>query len=115
MEAIQSGILNPESGKSDGIYRLQPAPQSAQAMLGQNLPNPFNNATIIPFRIPEACQSAVIIIAASTGSVLRAIPVSCKETQLSLEAGTLAPGVYTYSLSVDGITVDTKRMILTEK
>lgn len=89
--------------------------ENTEAILGQNLPNPFNNATIIPFRIPAACHSAVIIIAASSGKIVRAVPVSCKETHLSLEAGTLAPGVYTYSLSVDGITVDTKRMILTEK
>jgi hypothetical protein len=84
------------------------------ALLGQNLPNPFDNSTIIPFRIPKECHSAAIIIAESTGKIVRAIPVSCKETQLSLEAGILAAGVYSYSLVVDGRTVDMKQMVLTK-
>ena len=79
---------------------------------GINSPNPFDNSTIIPFRTPKACHSATIIITEPTGKIVRAIPISCKETQLSLEAGTLAHGVYSYSLIVDGITVDTKQMIL---
>lgn len=84
------------------------------AMLFQNLPNPFDNSTIIPFRIPRECHSVTIIITASTGKIVRAIPVSCKETQLSLEAGALAAGVYSYSLIVDGITVETRQMILSK-
>jgi trimeric autotransporter adhesin len=86
----------------------------SSAILFQNLPNPFDNSTIIPFRIPKECHSAAIIIAESTGKIVRAIPVSCKETQLLLEAGLLAHGVYSYSLVVDGITVETRQMILTK-
>jgi len=81
-------------------------------LLGQNLPNPFDKSTIIPFLIPKECHSATIIIAESTGKIVRAIPVSCRETQLSLEAGTLAAGVYSYSMVVDGITIETRQMIL---
>src|SRR4029077_15222591 len=84
----------------------------SSALLGQNVPNPFDNSTIIPFRIPKECHSATIIIAESTGKIVRTIPVSCKETQLSLEAGALPNGIYSYSLVVDGITVETRQMIL---
>lgn len=112
VRSLRSEIVNQTSLKEDGIVRLQTSDLQPLAMLGQNLPNPFDNSTIIPFRIPKECHNATIIITASTGKIVRAIPVSCKETQLSLEAGTLGQGMYSYSLIVDGITVDTKRMSL---
>jgi len=63
--------------------------------LGQNIPNPFDNSTIIPFRIPQDCNDALIVITEqSTGRIVRAIPVNYHETQLTIEAGTLAGGTY---------------------
>jgi hypothetical protein len=44
--------------------------------------------------------------------VIRLIPVSCNEDHISLDAGTLASGIYAYSLYVDGNMIDTKLMII---
>ena len=48
----------------------------------------------------------------ATGQVVKAIPVSCKETQLSIDASQLASGSYSYSLYIDGKSVLTKKMTL---
>ena len=110
--ALQSSMVNRQSSMTDGTLRVTTSEETSIALLGQNLPNPFDNSTIIPFRIPRECHSATIVITEVTGKIVRAIPVSCKETQLALEAGLLAPAAYSYSLVVDGITVDTKQMVL---
>jgi trimeric autotransporter adhesin len=114
VRSLRSEIVNQNSLMADGIIRLPTSGLRPLALLGQNLPNPFDNSTIIPFRIPKECHSATIIITESTGKIVRAVPVSCRDTQLSLEAGTLAGGVYSYSLVVDGITVESRQMILSK-
>ena len=86
-----------------------------ETILGQNIPNPFDNSTIIPFRIPKDCHDASIMIAnTSTSQVISVIPVSCNEDHLSIDAGTLASGTYSYSLIVDGIKIGTRQMTLSK-
>ena len=83
------------------------------SLLGQNIPNPAANNTIIPFRIPKNCNSASIVISeVGSGKIVSAIPVSCSETHLAIDAGTLARGSYSYSLYINGKLVDSKQMIL---
>ncbi len=104
------------TGLNDGVIELgtQNAEQ-AEPMLGQNIPNPFDNTTLIPFRIPKDCKDASIMITSiSEGKVITVIPISCTETHISFEAGQLASGTYTYSLIVDGRIISTKEMILTK-
>jgi len=84
-----------------------------KTILGQNIPNPADNSTIIPFSIPSNCKSASILITEhTTGRVVKAIPLNCKETHLMLDAALLSAGTYTYSLYVDGNSIDTKQMVI---
>jgi len=102
------------SSMNNGTARIAIGAASNISLLGQNIPNPTDNSTLIPFRIPKNCNSASIVISESgSGKIITAIPVSCNETQITIDAGTLASGTYTYSLYIDGKTVDTKQMILT--
>lgn len=48
------------------------------------------------------------------GEVASVIPVSCNEDHLSVDAGILSSGTYSYTLYVDGKLIDTKEMILTK-
>lgn len=98
------------SSTNDGAVKISSSTISSP-ILGQNLPNPFDNSTIIPFRIPKGCSSATIVISEmASGKIVTAIPVSCDETHATIESGNLAAGTYTYSLSVDGRVMDTKKM-----
>ncbi|MFM7766500.1 MAG: hypothetical protein ACKO9S_01435, partial [Bacteroidota bacterium] len=88
-------------------------PNGGSTILGQNIPNPADNSTIIPFSIPANCKSASILITDhGTGRAIKAVPLSCKDTHLMLDAGSLASGTYSYSLFVDGASVDTKQMVI---
>ncbi|HAP00584.1 MAG TPA: hypothetical protein DCQ93_01550, partial [Bacteroidetes bacterium] len=105
-------LSSDKSQMNDGTISLNPI---STAMLGQNVPNPFDNSTLIPFRIPKGCNSASIMITSSAeGKVITVIPVSCDENHISIDGGQLTTGTYTYSLIVDGVTISTRQMILTK-
>ncbi|MFI5172318.1 MAG: tail fiber domain-containing protein [Chitinophagales bacterium] len=101
------------TGSNDGVIKISPSSETSVSLLGQNIPNPFENSTIIPFRIPKGCADASIVFTeVSTGRIVRAIPVSCGETQLSIDAGLLPGGTYSYSLFIDGEIIDTRQMVI---
>ena len=115
IDQVQSSIDNQKSSMSNGYAKLQISNLEPQTLLGQNIPNPFDNSTLIPFRIPKDCKDASIMITnTSTSEVISLIPISCNEDHVSIDAGTLASGSYSYTLYVDGKLIDTKNMILTK-
>jgi hypothetical protein len=89
---------------------------SSDASLQQNIPNPFNQSTVIRYILPQACKSAQIVITNPAGNVVRQIPLSASggTDSITIEGGALAAGIYYYSLYVDGSLIDTKQMILTK-
>jgi hypothetical protein len=96
-----------------GAIKLGVNDSNDEILLGQNIPNPADNSTIIPFSIPANCKSASILITDhATGRAIKAVPLSCKDTHLMLDAGSLASGTYSYTLFVDGASVDTKQMVI---
>ncbi len=106
-------LTSDKSNSSDGLVRMSLESSNRDALLGQNIPNPFENSTIIPFRIPKDCTDASIVFnEISTGRIARVIPVSCGETQLDIEAGLLSGGTYSYTLIVNGNTIATKQMVI---
>jgi hypothetical protein len=89
---------------------------SVAHILHQNVPNPFNNATTITFHLAEGVSNAKICIYNLTGKQLQCynLPTTQGENSIEVRALSLQPGMYLYSLIVDGRLIDTKRMILTE-
>jgi hypothetical protein len=82
-------------------------------LLGQNIPNPTGKTTLIPYRLPSNCKDAAIVITSmSSGQIIKAIPISARETQLSIDASKLASGSYSYSLYMEGRPVETKKMVI---
>ena len=113
LASLQSAIVNPQSAMTSGFAKLQTSNFKPETILGQNIPNPFDNSTLIPFRIPKDCNDASIMITnTSTSEVISVIPISCNEDHLRIDAGNLASGVYSYTLYVDGKLVDTKQMVI---
>jgi hypothetical protein len=83
--------------------------------LEQNTPNPFNGNTIIQYNIPVKFSSAKIMITDYTGKPLKELNISTAgKGSLQVNASTLVPGSYTYSLIVDGKLVDSKKMVLSK-
>jgi hypothetical protein len=86
---------------------------NANAKLEQNLPNPFNQKTVISYYIPQAANSAFIKIINTKGETVKVVQVTAKGYgQFNFQATSLASGNYTYSLFIDGKLIDTKKMLL---
>ena len=83
------------------------------AVLYQNKPNPFKERTTIQYELPETFSSASIMMFDMTGEMLESYPVSARDGgQLTIEVRQFKPGMYLYSLTVDDVEIDTKKMIL---
>ena len=81
--------------------------------LGQNHPNPFTGETMIPYYLPEGSAGAYLRIINTEGIVLQTVNITqTGESAITLAAHALPPGVYFYSLLINGQVIDTKRMIV---
>jgi prefoldin subunit 5 len=89
---------------------------SAQsAYLLQNTPNPFNTKTTIRYYIPEQTNNASLLIFDMQGKLIKTYLINNKKDgSTEINGGEMQPGMYMYSLIIDGKEIDTKRMILTE-
>jgi len=98
-----------EFRSSTGISGL-----AQQCALSQNAPNPFSDLTEIKYFVASGVQEAYICVFDMQGKMLQKINVSAGQGSVTIQASTLQPGMYLYSLVADGQEADTKRMILTK-
>jgi hypothetical protein len=83
------------------------------ASLEQNIPNPFNNTTVINYTLPGKFNSAQIIITDKSGKTLQQLKLeSPGKGMVHVDAPTLAAGAYNYTLYVDGKIVGSRQMVL---
>ena len=83
--------------------------------LYQNVPNPFSEKTEISFFLPQGTGAASLYIFNLQGSLLKEIPVTTRgKGSILIDGATLSPGMYIYSLVVNGQEADSKRMVLTK-
>lgn len=84
--------------------------------LAQNVPNPFSVATLIRYELPKGTQKAAIGIYDMNGKELRLFQLSAETTgSITIQGNDLKPGMYLYSLIVDGKYFDSKKMVLTSQ
>jgi len=85
------------------------------AQLDQNIPNPFSKETKIGCFIPDESNSSVLYIYNMQGTQLQQYNLTAKGKQeITINGNSFVPGMYLYSLVIDGKEIDTKRMILTK-
>lgn len=83
------------------------------ARLEQNSPNPFHENTLICYYLPEGISKASIIITDLSGSRIMTFKLSgIGHGQILINGGTMAAGTYIYTLTVDELQVESKRMVL---
>jgi len=88
---------------------------TTNATLYQNTPNPFNVSTDIKYYLPEEVQQAIIYVFNMQGTLQMSEKLIERGFgQMTVNASDLKPGMYLYSLVVDGKEIDTKKLILTE-
>ena len=82
--------------------------------LYQNAPNPFSKSTMIKFKVSSSASEGSILIFNMQGTLLKTYKELHSNGEIIIYGRELNPGMYLYSLVVDGHEIDTKRMILTE-
>lgn len=94
-----------------GAQGLRP---ETMASLAQNRPNPFNASTVISCVVPETAASAFICIYDLNGGQKRRYDIAGRgSVDITVDGNLLPAGMYIYTLIVDGMEIDSKRMILT--
>lgn len=120
-EVIDNLAEEIETLRQPATEQRRQAPASVQdaladdtAMLMQNTPNPFNQATEIGYRLPDGTATAMIMLCDMNGKMLQTYPLPVNTTAgtLTIQAGSYTPGMYLYTLLVDGAQIDTKQMII---
>ena len=82
--------------------------------LEQNVPNPFDQNTVIKFYLPSTVKQAQIIITDLSGQILMQYQIAQTGIgSVTINGGALASGSYYYILMIDGEKVSTKKMELT--
>jgi len=85
-----------------------------EIQLFQNTPNPFFKSTEIKYNIPNSFENATLFIYNLQGFQIKSYTIEQSGNgSMRLDASALKVGMYIYSLVVDNIIIDTKRMILT--
>lgn len=76
---------------------------STACYLGQNIPNPANTSTLIPFSIPEAGNVSFEVVSI-TGQVLykKDIQAQTGSNSIELNTETLSAGIYYYRIEFNG-------------
>ena len=83
--------------------------------MSQNRPNPFKDKSVIVLNVPSDTKEAVINIYDMSGKQVQTIPVSERgRTNITVYASHLQPGMFIYSLLVDGKVQATRKMMVTE-
>lgn len=101
------------------VSNLKATQESASAIISkptsilyQNAPNPFSEATVIRFKVaPEVSQSFICIYDLN-GRQVQKLNIQNGASNISVNAQSLQPGTYLYSLFTDGQLVDTKKMVV---
>lgn len=81
-------------------------------VLDQNAPNPFSESTEIGFNIPENSKEARLVIMSDDGRISKTVLLNQRgKGQITVFGADLSKGTYSYSLIIDGVKLETKRMI----
>lgn len=83
------------------------------ATLDQNIPNPFSQSTVIGYYVPQIKNSASIMVSTLQGNQIQSFVITATgKGQITISSGVLTAGEYIYTLVVDGVKVDSKKMII---
>lgn len=111
LNALQSQMA--QTQQTTGIPGSDATVSADQAMLLQNIPNPLTSSTRIPYYLPKSAVNATIEVCNMEGKILFSQKLSQQGSgSLELNTSEWAAGTYLYKLVVNGLPVDTKRMLI---
>jgi Chaperone of endosialidase/Secretion system C-terminal sorting domain len=85
---------------------------AADFKMEQNVPNPFSGNTVIKYTLPNKISNAFIAVYNLQGTQLLRFDRLNGGSQITINAGTLQPGIYIYALVAEGQEIISKRMVV---
>ena len=111
----EEGSGEVEGAETKKTHKKDSGGEEGVAQLFQNTPNPFSETTTIEFYVPKEAKDATIYIFTLNGILSQTHKTASRgKGSVTISGSTLSPGMYVYTLVVDGQIVDSRRMILTE-
>ena len=102
--------------EGDSMEIVEEEDVATNAFLFQNTPNPFSAETEIKYFLPENAENAVLYVFSLNGNMLLSKPLTkTGNGSITISGSELEAGMYIYTLAVNGIEVDSNRMILNKK
>lgn len=125
IEAIKTALANLDVDLSTPIDKevvtstIHISKDDNKPKLQQNIPNPFQQSTTIPYYLPEGTRNATLLIHDMTGKTIAKHTLATQkgegEMEINMDDTQLRGGTYTYSLYVNDQFIDTKKMTLLTK
>lgn len=113
LDKIEALLSNNATSEALKFQKLVLESNGKVAVLGQNIPNPFNGKTIINYYLPQEVKSAQLVITTVNGLKLVTEQITNRgQGVLELDATKLASGNYYYTLITDDNKIDTKQFSL---
>jgi trimeric autotransporter adhesin len=110
---LRSMLTALKSNTIEGSIKITEA--TTEAKLYQNAPNPFSKTTTIRYSLPSSAKRAAISITTMEGIKIKTFALNSKNGEaLNINGGELSAGTYIYTLVVDDVLVDSKKMVLTK-
>lgn len=120
--ALVYGEIVPECVDSESSARLSfeeftaivadPQKNISKSWLGNNVPNPFQTITVIPYLLPQTFENAEILITDVMGRSVKNYSLKNGSGMLEVSLEGIQSGVYFYSIRIDGNVLQTKRMVV---
>src|SRR5450631_618911 len=112
IDSLEARLERIEQMMQGGMYDTS-ASLSEGSSLAQNAPNPFQGKTSINYTLPSRFTHAEILISDMNGKLIQTINVSGSgRGVLSVDAGVLSSGVYSYALYADSKMIGAKQMVV---
>ncbi len=87
-------------------------PDFPNTRLLQNRPNPSNGSTVIEYSLNDN-GTALLTVTDMTGNTRKVFSGLAKgSNRLTINAGELAPGIYNYTLTIDGKIAGSRKMVI---
>ena len=81
-------------------------------IMKQNVPNPFTGQTEINYQLPKGQSTAQFIVTDVNGIVVLQRKIETNNGTIDIDASRFAPGIYIYEMRIDGLRIETKRMVV---